>query len=80
MGESWTQAMTQYAIPLEPLLSSSEGMERVTSSLSDEVKAVKMAVNASIFDQEFAMSKGASTGVKSWRETFAEEHWRFYRR
>ena len=59
--------MTQYAIPLEPLLSSSEGMERVTSSLSDEVKAVKMAVNASIFDQEFAMLKGASTGVRSWR-------------
>ena len=72
--------MTQYEFPPQPLLSSSEGTERVMSSMLDEVKVVKMAVKASIFDQEFAMSKGASTGVKSWRETFAEEHWRFYRR
>jgi hypothetical protein len=59
MRESWTQAMTQYAYPPEPLLSSSEGMERVLSSeVLDEVKAAKMAVKASISDQEFAMLKG----------------------
>ena len=74
MCESWTQAMTQYEFPPEPLLSSSEGMERVMSSTLDEVKAEKMAVKASIFDQEFAMLRGASTGVKSWRESFAEQH------
>jgi hypothetical protein len=50
MCESWTQAMTQYAYPPEPLLSSSEGMERVVSSVLDEVKMETMAVKASIFD------------------------------
>jgi len=66
--------MTQYEFPPEPLLSSSEGMERVMSSMLDEVKAEKMAVKASIFDQEFAMLRWASTGIKSWRESFAEQH------
>jgi hypothetical protein len=62
--------MTQYEFPPQPRLSSSEGMERVVSSMLDEVKAGKMAVKASIFDQEFAMSKGVSTGMKSWKESF----------
>ena len=44
------------------------------SSMLDEVKAEKMAVKASIFDQEFAMLRWASTGIKSWRESFAEQH------
>jgi len=56
--------MMQYAYPPEPLLSSSEGMERVLSSVLDEVKAETMAKKASISDQEFAMLKGASTGCE----------------
>jgi len=46
--ESQTQAMTQYEYPPQPFLSSSEGMERVMSSMSDEAKAGKMAVKESI--------------------------------
>ena len=53
--ESQTQAMTQYEYPPQPFLSSSEGMERVMSSMSDEAKAGKMAVKESICDQGFAM-------------------------
>jgi hypothetical protein len=56
--------MTQYEFPPLPFLSSSEGMERVMSSMLDEVKAEKMAVKASISDQEFAMLKGALTGCE----------------
>jgi hypothetical protein len=56
----------QYEFPPQPLLPSSEGMERVMSSMLDEVKvkAGKMAVKASISDQEFAMLKRLSAGYK----------------